>query len=177
MLLSVKELKAFLEQRNVSSAGCTEKKDLVDVMIDHQARQQEELEMANQPSAIYEIDTNEPNETHIDQPPINSQASTSSQEQAHAQPHNEPQGLNDFFGGIQINPEIHRLVESVFQFDESGATGLRPPSRHEMQDRNATSHGIPNYQQYAPNDNFTPSCIHPTPVSTTFQVVKYENST
>ncbi|XP_028396817.1 E3 ubiquitin-protein ligase RNF34-like [Dendronephthya gigantea] len=188
MLLSVKELKAFLEQRNVSSAGCTEKQDLVDVMINHQARQQVELETPNEPSvnepsvnepSVTEHGTNEPNATRFNQPPINSQTSSSSQQQARTQSHNSSQGLNDFFSGIHINPEIHRFVESVFQFDESGAMGLRPPSQHEIHNRNETSHDIPIYQQYTPNENFTPSCVNPNPVSTsyTFQVVKYENCT
>ena len=36
MLLSVKELKDFLLQQNVSSVGCREKQDLVDVIVSHQ---------------------------------------------------------------------------------------------------------------------------------------------
>ena len=35
MLLTIKELKAFLQQNNVPMAGCTEKQDLVEAIINH----------------------------------------------------------------------------------------------------------------------------------------------
>ena len=161
MLLSVKELKGFLEQKNVSSTGCTEKRDLVDVIINHQARPQVET------SRVNETRTNQPrtNEPYSNTQPLAS--SSSSQQHAQSQPRSRAtsQGMNDIFGGLQINPEISNFVQSIFRLDEGGIRGLRPPSLDELNNRRSQSSeqmsfGVPAYQ-----DDFTPSCVRPTQVS------------
>ncbi len=160
MLLSVKELKTFLEQKNVSSTGCTEKGDLVDVIIKYQARPQVQTPRVNEPF-VNEPCNNEP------QP---SASSTSSQRQTNSQSNtrNPSQGMNDFFGTLQINPEIHNFVQNMFQLNESGVSGLRPPSRDELNNRQSSSHQM-NYSSYRmpQQDDFTPSCVHPTQVCKT----------
>lgn len=160
MLLSVKELKGFLEQKNVSSTGCTEKRDLVDVIINHQARPQVET------SHVDEARTNQPrtNEPYSNTQP--SASSSSSQQHAQSQPRSRAtsEGMNNFFGGLQINPEISNIVHSIFRLDEGGIRGLRPPSLDELNNRRSQSNeqmsfGVPAYQ-----DDFTPSCVRPTQV-------------
>jgi hypothetical protein len=166
MLLSIKELKAFLEQKNVSSTGCTEKGDLVDVIISYQARPQVEAPHVNEPH-VNELRTNEP---HGSTQPSASGSSSQTQQQSNTQ--NPSQGMNDFFGGLQINPEIHNFVQSMFQLDETGFRGLRPPSRDEMNNSQTSqqmSYGSPSYQvRMQDQDDFTPSCVRPTQVCNRF---------
>ena len=149
MLLSVKELKTFLEQKNVSAAGCAEKGDLVDVIINYQAR----------PERTQAHRTNQP---HVNE----SQASVSGTPNRR-QPQSQSQGINDFFGTLQINPEIRDFVTNMFQLNETGVTGLRPSSHEVSNSQNGaeTSFSSSSYlQRMAHGNDDRPSCVHPTKV-------------
>ena len=158
MLLSVKELKTFLDQKNVSSVGCTEKGDLVDVIISHESRPRAQTSRMSE-QHTHPTQTNEP-----DNQPSTSSSTTSSQSQSNTR--SAPQGINNFFGGLHINPEIHDFVQNMFRMDESGFDGLRPPSLETNTNQSNVQENYNFYQQNNPHfqDDFTPSCVHPTQV-------------
>ena len=165
MLLSVKELKTFLEQKNVSSAGCAEKGDLVDVIINYQARPQ------LQTSQVNETRTNQAyvNAPHANEPqPSTSGSASESQAQSHSFTRNQSEGINNFFGTLQINPEIHSFVTNMFQLNESGISGLRPSNHDELNNSHSSRETSYNsYQHRMPyEEDDRPSCVYPTQVKT-----------
>ena len=177
MLLSVKELKTFLEQKNVSSAGCAEKSDLVDVIINYQARPQLQTSQVNEPRTYLpnvnvphgnEPGNNEPNinAPHVNEPqPSTSGSASQSQAQSRSFSRNQSEGMNNFFGSLQINPEIHSFVTNMFQLNESGIRGLRPSSHDELNNSHSSQETSYNsYQHRMPYEDDRPSCVHPTQV-------------
>lgn len=97
MLLPVKQLKAWLDERNVSLLGCMEKQDLVESIISYQAS----------------LSSSNHNESSSDEPQVFHDAtSTEINEQASE---SSSQGLNDFFGGFSVNAGIHNILQQFFQ--------------------------------------------------------------
>ena len=161
MLLSVKDLKGFLEQKNVSSTGCTEKRDLVDVIINHQARPPVETSHVNE-ARTYQTPTSGPYYSTQ-----TSATGSSSQQQPQSQPRPRvtSEGMNDFFGGLNISPEIDHFVQSLFGVGEGDIRGSRTPGQADSNNRQNESSGQMSFRMPGYRDDFTPSCVRPTQVS------------
>lgn len=183
MLLSIKELKAFLAQNNVSTTGCREKRDLVEVIINHQRHE----EHSNDSSSTTPHSQSAFNNSHSNTPPQSHStpwSNSHSSSNTHSSSSNSPSSYvdsvlrqvaaGDFFGLMHnqsgaphnstqsnhtqsnrtvINPDF---LHSVFQMD--GINGVR-----EVQPQTHSGFSTTGSQNQAtpppPHTGFEPSTV------------------
>lgn len=139
MLLTIRELKAFLHEKNVPVTGCKEKRDLVEVIINHQTPgQRSSNDNFSQRSASSQPHTSTSTSSNNDSLPNQSSSSVSFSTHNHSTVPlpEEFAGLLETLSGLShnshgnnvtaINPEHPGFLHTIFAMNENGIGGRQP---------------------------------------------------